>query len=151
MDRTSNILTLKKRDRNPKILSRMSLKHLKLLILMFRYPLLYKLYIRLIHKFRNKKLESPFNNKIYAGHGSIMIFTQTFVQNHIDFKFPSFLFGEEIFFGELVRQSGLEVEYIPDIVVKDIDHASTGKLKRKLYYKLNYDSLNMIKKLFYDE
>ncbi|MCF8360354.1 MAG: hypothetical protein K9H26_16500 [Prolixibacteraceae bacterium] len=140
-----------KRDRNPKIISRPSAKRIQLLLLMYKYPILYRLYSELVYRFRNKKLASPTNNKIYAGHGSLMIFTKAFMKDHASFKFPSFLFGEEIFFGELVRSSNLQVVYMPQIAVQDIDHASTSKLKRKNYCKMNYESLKKLKLFFENE
>lgn len=140
-----------KRDRNPKMISRPSAKRIQLLLLMYKYPILYRLYNELVYRFRNKKLDSPTNNKIYAGHGSLMIFTKAFMKDHATFQFPCFLFGEEIFFGELARSSNLQVVYMPQIAVDDIDHASTSKLKRKNYCKMNYESLTKLKPLLENE
>jgi GT2 family glycosyltransferase len=136
------------RDRNPKIISRPTLKRIKMLLLMYRFPILYKLYNRLIYKYRDKSLSSENNNQIYAGHGSLMVFTKAFMDEHADFKFPSFLFGEEIYFGELARLSKLKVIYEPGIVVNDIDHVSTSKLRLKDYCKMNYESLSKLAVFF---
>jgi len=56
--------------------------------------------------------------KIYAGHGSIMIFTKAFMMKNLDLEFPAFMYGEEIFFAELVRLSHLETIYVPNIYVE---------------------------------
>ena len=98
---------------------------------MFKYPVLYKIYYDFIYKLRNKKLQTISDNRIYAGHGSMMIFTKTFMVENIAFRFPCFLFGEELFFGELVRLSNLDVIYVPEIIVHDIDHVSTSRIKKK--------------------
>ena len=137
-----------KRDRNPKISKRPSANRLKMLMLMFKYPLLYRLYTDWVYRFRDKKQSRSAGRLIYAGHGSLMIFTNLFMQQHANFQFPSFLFGEELFFGELARSSGLKVIYAPEIVVHDIDHASTGKINRRAYCRMNYDSLSKLKPLF---
>lgn len=139
------------RDRNPKMLGRTSGKKLEFLLLLFKFPFLYQLYTEFIYKLRNKKLSSPTKNKIYAGHGSLMIFTKSFMKNNASLKFPSFLFGEEIYFGELARQSKLDVLYLPQIVVHDIDHVSTGKMKRKDYCRMNYESLSILKEKYWNE
>ncbi|NHB69850.1 glycosyltransferase family 2 protein [Perlabentimonas gracilis] len=139
------------RDRNPKILIRPSLKRINLLIQMYRFPLLYNLYNKYIYKHRNKSISNHSSNYIYAGHGSFMIFTKKFMGVNVNFEFPSFLFGEEIFFAEIVRSSNLKVLYAPNIIVNDSDHISTSKLKRKIYCKMNYESLKKLKNLFFNE
>jgi len=139
------------KDRNPKILKRPSKQHLRKLLTMFKYPILYRFYYDFIYKLRKKKLQTISNNKIYAGHGSMMIFTKYFMLKNAKFHFPCFLFGEELFFGELVRLSNLEVTYLPEIVVHDIDHVSTSKLKRSSYCKMNYDSIKELIKMYWNE
>lgn len=139
-----------KRDRNPKILERPSRRKMIYTSLMFKYPLIHKIYFDMIYKRRIKAL--PTNNTrgtIYAGHGSFMIFTKSFIKRNTNFDFPSFLFGEEIYFAELNRLSDLKVVYNTSIKVYDFDHASTSKMKKSEYYKMNYRSLKiLIKKYF---
>ena len=143
---------LENRDRNPKMINRPSLKKMELLLLKYKYPILHYLYTYILYPFMGKKMESyNGNNSIYAGHGSIMIFTKEFMKENVSFKYHTFLFGEEIFFGELVKKSSLKVVYNPKIRVNDIDHASTSKLKSKDYFKMNYDSINKLKILFENE
>lgn len=137
------------RDRNPKILERPSLKRLNTLILMFKNPLLYRFYRGFVYKLRSKRMPISGKNKIYAGHGSIMIFTKSFMSKNVSFEFPSFLFCEEIYLGELARLSKLKVIYLPDIVVHDLDHVSTSKMKWANYCQMNLDSLNIIKNTFW--
>lgn len=140
-----------KKDRNPKILKRPSKAHLNKILIMFRYPILYILYHNFIYRFRRKQQKYIFKSEIYAGHGSLMIFSKAFIVNNIDFRYPSFLFGEELFFAELNRLSNLKVIYLPKIKVFDIDHISTGNLKKKFYCKLNKESIEKIIKLFWNE
>lgn len=141
-----------KKDRNPKILNRLSKNKINTMLFLYSIPILYSLYELSIHKLRRNKLqkEYPKDFEIYAGHGSFMIFSSYFFQINRDLQYHSFLFGEEIFLAELIAKNNMKVVYNPDIFVNDIDHVSTGKLKDKLYCKLNYDSLTKIKKLNYE-
>ena len=119
---------------------------LKKLLVMYKYPILHLIYKNTIYKYKSKKISKYKNGSIYAGHGSFMIFTKKAVNSNGFLDFPSFLFGEEIYFGELMKCENLEVVYNQNIVVKDFDHASTSLIRKSKYYKLNYDSLNIITK-----
>jgi GT2 family glycosyltransferase len=137
-----------KRDRNPKVLKRPNIQHINKLLFLYSFPILYKLYTATLYKMKQRKSSVSNKGRIYAGHGSFMIFSGDFFERNRNFKFPSFLFGEELFLAELVRSSDAIVFYEPAITVNDIDHASTGKLKRTAYCKMNYDSLTKIKKYY---
>lgn len=147
------IISMKeKKDRNPKILKRLSKNQINILLFLYSNPILYNLYELLFYKLRRNKISTDYAEtmEIYAGHGSFMIFTGDFIQLNRNFHFPSFLFGEEIFFGELMSMQKLKVVYVPDIVVNDIDHISTSNLKNSYYCKLNHDSLTKIKDNYYE-
>jgi GT2 family glycosyltransferase len=136
------------RDRNPKILQRPDIKHICRLQFLYMHPMLYKLYTMTLYKIKRRKSGMSNRGEIYAGHGSFMIFSGGFFEKNRNFNFPVFLFGEELFFAELVQSSDAIVFYEPAIVVNDIDHVSTGKLSRAIYCKMNYDSLAKIKKYY---
>lgn len=138
-------------NRNPKILQRYSIKKLKILKLMYKFPLLYKLYTRFFYKSRRKKIDSKNIEAIYAAHGSFMIFTKKFSEFLQTMNYPVFLFGEEIFIAENLRKLDLKTIYCPSLLIYDKDHASTSKMKNKFYYKCNYDALKYIIKEFYNE
>lgn len=138
------------RDRNPKIKKRPSSNNLKRLLVMYKYPILHLIYKNTIYKYRSKKISKHKNDSIYAGHGSLMIFTKKAVNSSGFLDFPSFLFGEEIYFGELMKRENLEVVYNQNIVVKDFDHASTSLIRKSKYYKINYDSLKIIIKNYFE-
>lgn len=140
-------------NRNPKVLTRYSAKELKILRLMFQFPVLWKTYNTLIHGKRREKVqnENTVEREIYAAHGSFMLFTKAvsdFLQN---MRFPSFMFCEELFIAENLRNLGLKTLFMPQLVVNDIDHVSTSKMKSSFYFKCNYESLNMILKEYYSE
>tara|TARA_B110001452_G_scaffold181741_1_gene152613 strand:- start:2971 stop:3792 length:822 start_codon:yes stop_codon:yes gene_type:complete len=138
------------RDRNPKIKKRPSSANLKKLLVMYKYPVLHLIYKNTIYKYKSKKISKYKNDSIYAGHGSFMIFTKKTVNSNGFLDFPSFLFGEEIYFGELMKRENLEVVYNQNIVVKDFDHASTSLIRKSRYYKMNYDSLKIIIKNYFE-
>ncbi len=138
------------RDRNPKILSRLSKKRLQLINLMYKYPVLDYLYTKTLYKRKTKYMPSPEMN-IYAGHGSFMLLTKHFFEHYKKIEYPIFLFGEEIYLGELIRLVGLRVRYVPDLEVIDMEHTSTGMMKKAFYYKCNKESIDYILSSFYNE
>ena len=140
-------------NRNPKVLKRYSRNQLETLRLLFKFPILWYLYNSILHKKRRKRIGEKNNTEktIYAPHGSFMIFTNSFASFLQDMSFHSFLFCEELFFAENLRKRGLEVVFKPNLVVYDIDHVSTSRIKKRDYFKYNYQSLTMILKDYYNE
>lgn len=140
-------------NRNPKVLTRYSAKKLKMLKTMFQFPILWKTYNSLLHGKRREKVQSE-NTKerdIYAAHGSFMLFTNRFSDFLQSMKFPTFMFCEELFIAENLRKQNLRTVYKPQLIVNDIDHVSTSKMKSSFYFKCNYESLDMILKEYYSE
>lgn len=136
-----------KRDRSPKI-TRYTKAKLKALLYMYRFPVLMKLYVHIFY--RMKTATAPmFDLEIYAGHGSIMVFTRSFFQNYPQINYPIFLYGEELYFAELIRIANMKVQYIPSIYVKDIDHVSTSQMKSDFYYSCNCEAISYILQTFY--
>lgn len=136
------------RDRNPKIIARPSKKRLSLLKTMYQFPFLHSIYTKTFYK--RKKLLHYAPRDIYAGHGSVVILTKNFFNKYPRIEYPIFLFGEEIFLGELCRKAQLSTIYRPSIKVLDSEHASTSQMKSAFYYKCNYDALSYILKEFYE-
>ena len=135
------------RDRNPKICKRYSLRKLKLLLTMYRFPVLHVLYTRTMYK--RKILQKHDAGKIYAGHGSFIILCKYFIEKCGVPSYPIFLFGEELYLAEECRENKLAVLYDPSIIVYDSEHVSTGKMKGLKYYKYNKAALQYIIKQFY--
>lgn len=134
-----------KKDRNPKIIQRPTPTKIFLLKTLFRFPLLYHLHSIFTYKLKTRKKKK----NIYAGHGSFMIFSKYFTKGikHIDYR--PFLFGEEIFFAEKCINLKLDVIYEDTLQIIDTDHASTSKLKSKLFFKYNFEALNFLDKEFF--
>lgn len=137
------------RDRNPKVINRYSKFRLYLLYFMYKYPFLHFLYQKTLYK--RKYINKQYNQmEIYAGHGSFMIFTKAFFSKNTNLNYPVFLFGEEIYFAELMRKSLLKVVYFPDLKVIDKEHVSTSKMKSSLFYKYNREAIKYLISTFYE-
>ncbi len=139
-------------DRNPKIIHRYTKKKLKLLKLMYDYPILSYLYEKLFFakRAKRKNIAIKSGDSIYAGHGSFIILTKEFLQKNNGIDYPIFLFGEEIYLGERIYQLNMGVKYIPNLIVYDDDHVSTSKMQKKSYYNYNSEALKYIMESFYE-
>ena len=87
--------------------------------------------------------------RIYAPHGSFMIFPKYFFESGCNLDHKSFLYGEELFVGERCRLNGIEVVYDPDLEVLHKEHAVTSAIgiKKKAGYLAGATSF--IRKEFY--
>ncbi len=110
----------------------------------FLFGLLEKIYDRKTSQRQNPSSIMP----IYAGHGSIMMFTGAFLSRHINLQFPSFMYAEEIYMAELVRANLLKVYYVPTVRVENVGEASTGLLGNRWRCSQKIKSLRIIKKIF---
>lgn len=143
-----------KRNRNPFLTKRNSKFKLKILRMMYKFPIFHKLYTHSFYKRKahisNRNIDDNCSSIIYAGHGSIFIFTKEFIEKTRDyFNYPIFLYGEECFAAELCLANDLQVLYLPKLKVESIDHVSTGQMKSKAYYQCNHDAMDYILKNFY--
>lgn len=139
------------RDRNPKVLNRYSSNKLRMLKLMYKFPVLDSLYTALFFKKRRMNVEKSTQKVIYAAHGSFMLFTKSFLDFLQNMKYPVFMFGEEIFIAENLRKMNLKTIYMPQLLINDMDHVSTSKMKSKFYYKCNFEAMDMLIKEYFNE
>lgn len=138
-----------KRDRNPKILKRYSVSHLRHLLLLFKHPALYWLYTKTLYR-RKKMFSYPAGMQIYAGHGSFIILTKEYISRCGMIDYPVFLYCEEIYLAEKCRQANLRVVYDPSLVVTDKEHVSTGKIKKSRNCAYNVEALTYIINNYYN-
>ncbi|MDR3047377.1 MAG: hypothetical protein LBU51_07170 [Bacteroidales bacterium] len=138
-----------KLDKNPSMISRPNLKQINRLIRLYEQPIYFQLYRKLIYPFRRKRRKTDDHHSlIYAGHGSCMIFSGSFIHKITPFQFPTFLFCEEIFLAELLIQHHLTVYYEPSIKVQDLEHINTGNINYKRLCQWHIESLQALKQLF---
>ena len=135
------------RDRNPKIMSRYSLKKLRILKAIFHFPPVWALKRAITS--RQKKGETYPAGEIYGGHGSFIILTKHYFERCGVIDYPVFLFCEEIWLAEQCKKAGLKVIYEPTLIVSDAEHASTGRMKLGYYCSLNEKALQYIIDTFY--
>lgn len=137
------------RDINPKVIERYSKRKLRLLYYMYKFPIFFYLYTATVYK--RKKLAPKYDEmNIYAGHGSFMLLTRQFFKDYKKIDYPVFLFGEELFLAELIRNKGLTVRYMPSLRIEDSEHVSTSKMKKGFYFKCNTESMKYILDTFYE-
>lgn len=140
------------RDKNPQRINRCSKIKLQLLYLLYSFPIIERFYSKIIYPKRKGKRvnQKQFQSQnIYCGHGSFIILTRQFIKNNSILNYPCFLFCEELFLGEIIKNEGLKVIYEPSLKIFDDEHVSTGKLSSRNYYKYNRTSLSWILHTFY--
>jgi GT2 family glycosyltransferase len=149
----SEILEL---DRNPKIFSRPPSFKLKLNKILYSTMITFLILkvlnisrlnlnriIKSILKSSDQKSSTiPYN--IYAPHGSFIILTKEFIRRVGKINYPVFLFCEEIYLAEKANEHQLKVQYRPDLLVYDSEHASTSLMKSKDYRNFNIEALSYI-------
>lgn len=140
------------RDKNPQRINRCSKTKLLMLYLLYLFPVMERFYSKLIYPKRKNKSSNPKQfqvQNIYCGHGSFIILTKHFIKNNPTLNYPCFLFCEELFLGETIKNEGLNVIYEPSLKIFDDEHVSTGKLPSRNYYKYNRTSLSWILRTYY--
>jgi len=138
------------KDRNPKLLVRPSKRHLQIAKSLYIHPWIYNMYVKFIYSQRKpNKLTLTESRTIYGGHGSFMIFTDIKFVSQAVSQYQAFLFCEENLFAEELRRLNKTVQYVPEIRVTDLDHASTSKLRGTTYCRWNRAALSFILKHYY--
>lgn len=139
-----------KRDRNPSMRTKPTIQNINKLCFMYAHPLLHYIYEKTLYKWRHRAtVSTPKREQIYAGHGSFMMFTGSFFEQNRNFKFPVFLFGEELFWAELALRSKNEVVYEPSIKINDIDHISTRKISYRKICAMCLEALQKMKVIMF--
>ena len=148
----SILSSFENRDKGLGLSCRPSKMKLKMLKFMFKYPWLLHIVENTIYK-RKAYIQRSYDDEkiIYSGHGSFIILTKYFFQAYSRLRYPMFLFGEELFLGELIRQKELRVVYNPALKIYDHEHVSTSQLTSKFSCKCQYDSISFILKTFYNK
>lgn len=145
------------RDINPKIMERPSRIRMAFLALMFSnylFLIFYEMLSRLQYSLKSKKNNMRIKPEvgpasIYAPHGACIILGRTYFQSGGNLDFPQFLFGEEIFIGEMARTLGIGVAYIPSLEIWDDEHASTGLWRNRLIASYLSDSARYVYKTYW--
>lgn len=141
-----------KRDLNPAVTTRYTANKLKMLRLLYKYPLLLELYKTTLYqrkKLSSRKATISCRKEIYAGHGSFIILTKEYFNRCGIINYPIFLYDEELYLAEECRAHGLKVIYEPCLKVIDIGKVSTGKMPSRFYCKCNQEGIEHILRKYY--
>ncbi len=144
-----------KTDLNPFRMSRISLNRLYFYRIiysniMFHNGYIVLHYLKRIIKIISRMVSPPGKGeikerrKIYAPHGSCIIFNKNYFESGGTLNHISFLFGEEIFVGETIIKSGLNVLYGPELKFRHYEHSSIGSFispKINRYYKQSIEDI----------
>jgi GT2 family glycosyltransferase len=143
------ISTLTSHHQNPMYKERIPIKKIKRLLWIYRYYPIYVIYQlgaylkRFIEKRapENKKQSSEF---VYAVHGSFLIFARSFFDKGNTFKFPSFLYAEELFIAEQCIKNKSNIFYNSNLTVFHSEHSTSGFIKNRKHVNWLKQSLNCI-------
>jgi len=119
--------------------------------MMYKLPLLYKLYYSTAYRRKRVKSQIIEECDIYAGHGAFIILTKFFFNAYKKLNYPIFLFCEEYYLAELNRIAGMTVRYDPSLKIFDSEHVSISKLDIKRQCELNYEAVDYILRTFYKD
>ena len=117
--------------------------------ILYSHPLVYELMERVYHLRNKRQIPHTQQEAIYAGHGSLMLFTSQFMKKHADLRFPAFMYGEELFLAELVRRDGLRTYYCPSLHVSNVGRVSTGNYNYAWLCRQNRQSLRTLRNLYF--
>lgn len=135
---------------NPFMMHRPTKKHFLKWQVMYSIPLFYGVIKKISYHRRSVSTDAvPAQTQMYAGHGSFMLFTKSFICTLQSFVYPSFMYAEEIFFAELLRRCRLKVMYMPELKISNVGSVSVSMLGNSWECRNNRRSLRVVKRLFF--
>ena len=136
------------KNRNPESVYRYSKKRLRILKLLYSWSFLLFLYEKFFYKKQSKASVKCFDS-IYAAHGSFFIFTKNALSFVATFHYPMLLYGEEIYVAEELTKKNLSTVYYDKLVINDIDHVSTSKMKSHFILQCHKESIAYLLRTYY--
>ena len=135
---------------NPHYTNRVKLIKFKFLSMMFSFPKLAHLYIKLssLKANKNKRIEKP-AQYVYSPHGCYMIFTKRFIKSIKGFEYGVRMYSEESCIGELLLKNNFKCKYDPSIRITHMESAVTGKIDYHKRFSMWKESIDWIIKKFY--
>ena len=145
-------------NQNPYMIERPGRLRMHAYRIIFRSYWLYLAYEVAAHSFRRLRfhcsicpatfdLGTPIS--IYAPHGSCVIFAREFFRRGGSLRYPSFLFGEEIFVAEQARKLQLRVLYKEDLWFSHAEHVSTEIWRSRKMVKYAQESADYCAKKYF--
>lgn len=148
-------------DYNPKILTRYTKNKLRFYQFLYSSFLIHNAFLILAYlkKWligRRRKNTNPgdhpsdLQTKIYAPHGSCLVFHRNYFTQGGNLDLPNFLFGEEVLVAENALKTGLDIVYHPEMVIYDYEHASTGFFVTPTINNYNKQAIQSIISSYYN-
>ena len=137
------------RHENPYMLQRPTKSKFCIWNIIYSCTWIYRLY-HWLYQLKNKQQKVYPSCTIYAGHGSFMLFTKSFVQTNPQLHFPGFMYGEEIYMAEHVRLADLQVHYVPTLHIANVGNISTSLVNQAQKSAWSKASLGAIYKVFFE-
>lgn len=136
------ILSKKKKDLNPFMIKPMNKFRIYYWKLFFSTYFL-SIIFNFLNKVKNKFLKSKsidMKMRVYAVHGSIVIFSKVFFEKGgvLDNGFK--LFGEELTIAEISKKISCKITYVPELVTIHNEHSTISKFENKELYKIAKES-----------
>lgn len=146
-----NIVTNDKKQLNPFMKNSMDIRKKLFWNLFFKsfYLSLFMGYLLKFKNFFNKNISNDKITKVYAVHGSAILFSNHFFKmgGELDSNFK--LFCEELTTAEISKKIGCSVFFLPDLNLLHCEHNSTKRQdKRKLFRIAKESHIYFIRKYF---
>ena len=148
--------TFLKYHQNPYILKRISSNRIKLYKFVTSNSFFYAVFT-LLHLLKSKLVKSNTQTAIhhtidtYAIHGSFVIFNKSYFDKGGSIKYPSFLFGEELFVAETAIKLGLKTIYCPALKINHFQNTTTGTFKSGRAVRLLHQSYSYLLDSFFTD
>lgn len=140
------------RNLNPQLVNKPPKKYVDRIRFFYSSPLLYNALLCMSwmkHKYMSTPKPYVRDMPIYAPHGSIFIFRSAFFEKGGNVRFPFFLFGEEIYIAEQVKNINGKILYTPGISIVHNEHSSTGLFKWGRKFNAIRETGNHMKALYH--
>ncbi|QVK17165.1 glycosyltransferase family 2 protein [Mycoplasmatota bacterium] len=137
---------------NPLVINRYTKLKMFFLTYVFKFTFIERCFDALNNiknKFQLRKISLLPNQEIYSAHGSCLIINKCYFEKGGNLEYGSFLFGEELFISEQVRQLEGKVFFDNRLKVNHHEHATISKEKRKRINQFYFDSMEYLYKEYY--
>ena len=135
---------------NPHYMSRIPKEKIQRNIMIFKHPLLGRLYLKLSGlKARCVYKEKKKSCYVYSPHGCYMIFSRDFIDRIKGYRYGVKLYSEESAIGELLIKNGMKCFYDDSLSVIHQESTVTGTIDYRNRFNAWKESLEYILRQFY--
>jgi GT2 family glycosyltransferase len=144
------VSALNRNHQNPYLPDRLPRERMQFYLWITSSVILYNIFLVLYYIRKKLKRSKPYpGGHYYSLHGSFLLFNPDFFNKGGSLHYPSFLFGEEIYLGEISLQKNLKIIYEPTLHVIHNEHSTTHLFKTGKLVKYLHESYQYLLKTFY--